>query len=49
MSSKDATTLGIILGEWLINTLKHAFPDQRVCRIYISSGPQAPIDNWYSL
>ncbi|WP_175869504.1 sensor histidine kinase [Bartonella gabonensis] len=41
LSSRDATTLGIILGELLTNSLKHAFPDQRAGHIYISFGPQA--------
>ncbi|WP_273755591.1 sensor histidine kinase [Bartonella sp. MM73XJBT.G] len=41
LSSRDATTLGIILGELLTNSLKHAFPDQREGHIYISFGPQA--------
>ncbi|WP_455473933.1 sensor histidine kinase [Bartonella sp. B30(2025)] len=40
LSSRDATTLGIILGELLTNCLKHAFPDQRSGNIYISFGPQ---------
>ncbi|WP_208433487.1 sensor histidine kinase [Bartonella taylorii] len=40
LSSRDATTLGIILGELLTNSLKHAFPDQRTGHIYISFGPQ---------
>ncbi|GAA5108465.1 hypothetical protein GCM10023261_10680 [Bartonella jaculi] len=40
LSSRDATTLGIILGELLTNSLKHAFPDQRSGHIYISFGPQ---------
>lgn len=40
LSSRDATTLGIILGELLTNSLKHAFPDHRVGHIYISFGPQ---------
>ncbi|WP_139412320.1 sensor histidine kinase [Bartonella mastomydis] len=40
LSSRDATTLGIILGELLTNSLKHAFPDQREGHIYISFGPQ---------
>ncbi|WP_332065696.1 sensor histidine kinase [Bartonella sp. CB189] len=40
LSSRDATTLGIILGELLTNSLKHAFPDQRSGNIYISFGPQ---------
>ncbi|MET3590354.1 two-component sensor histidine kinase/CHASE3 domain sensor protein [Bartonella silvatica] len=39
LSSRDATTLGIILGELLTNSLKHAFPHQRVGHIYISFGP----------
>ncbi|MBB4076185.1 two-component sensor histidine kinase/CHASE3 domain sensor protein [Bartonella fuyuanensis] len=39
LSSRDATTLGIILGELLTNSLKHAFPDQRTGHIYISFGP----------
>ncbi|WP_078674231.1 sensor histidine kinase [Bartonella elizabethae] len=40
LSSRDATTLGIILGELLTNSLKHAFPDQREGHIYISFGPE---------
>ncbi|WP_336293998.1 sensor histidine kinase [Bartonella sp. CB169] len=40
LSSRDATTLGIILGELLTNSLKHAFPDQRAGHIYISFGSQ---------
>ncbi|MBB5074347.1 two-component sensor histidine kinase [Bartonella callosciuri] len=40
LSSRDATTLGIILGELLTNSLKHAFPNQRSGHIYISFGPQ---------
>ncbi|WP_375615976.1 MULTISPECIES: sensor histidine kinase [unclassified Bartonella] len=40
LSSRDATTLGIILGELLTNSLKHAFPDQRSGHIYISFGPE---------
>lgn len=40
LSSRDATTLGIILGELLTNSLKHAFPDHRDGHIYISFGPQ---------
>ncbi|WP_019221319.1 sensor histidine kinase [Bartonella senegalensis] len=40
LSSRDATTLGIILGELLTNSLKHAFPDKRSGDIYISFGPQ---------
>ncbi|WP_455476335.1 sensor histidine kinase [Bartonella sp. B17] len=40
LSSRDATTLGIILGELLTNSLKHAFPDQRSGNIHISFGPQ---------
>ncbi|WP_336276950.1 sensor histidine kinase [Bartonella sp. CB178] len=40
LSSRDATTLGIILGELLTNSLKHAFPDQRSGNIYISFGLQ---------
>ncbi|WP_019222624.1 sensor histidine kinase [Bartonella rattaustraliani] len=40
LSSRDATTLGIILGELLTNSLKHAFPDKRDGHIYISFGPQ---------
>lgn len=40
LSSRDATTLGIILGELLTNSLKHAFPDHRTGHIYISFGPQ---------
>ncbi|AQX28393.1 MULTISPECIES: sensor histidine kinase [unclassified Bartonella] len=40
LSSRDATTLGIILGELLTNSLKHAFPDKRRGNIYISCGPQ---------
>ncbi|WP_336278474.1 sensor histidine kinase [Bartonella sp. CB175] len=40
LSSRDATTLGIILGELLTNSLKHAFPDQRSGNIYISFGSQ---------
>ncbi|EJF79833.1 sensor histidine kinase [Bartonella doshiae] len=40
LSSRDATTLGIILGELLTNSLKHAFPDQRSGHIYVSFGPQ---------
>ncbi|WP_142416151.1 sensor histidine kinase [Bartonella massiliensis] len=40
LSSRDATTLGIILGELLTNSLKHAFPDQRPGHIYISFGPE---------
>ncbi|BBL53797.1 hypothetical protein MF1_10550 [Bartonella quintana] len=40
LSSRDATTLGIILGELLTNSLKHAFPDKRSGHIYISFGPQ---------
>ncbi|WP_455481771.1 sensor histidine kinase [Bartonella sp. B35(2025)] len=35
LSSRDATTLGIILGELLTNSLKHAFPNQRSGNIYI--------------
>ncbi|WP_455478020.1 sensor histidine kinase [Bartonella sp. B10] len=35
LSSRDATTLGIILGELLTNSLKHAFPDKRRGNIYI--------------
>ncbi len=38
LSSRDATTLGIILGKFLTNSLKHAFPDHRVPQIYISFG-----------
>ncbi|AGF74940.1 sensor histidine kinase [Bartonella australis AUST/NH1] len=41
LSSRDATTLGIILGELLTNSLKHAFPHHRSGHIYISFGPQA--------
>ncbi|WP_336288134.1 MULTISPECIES: sensor histidine kinase [unclassified Bartonella] len=40
LSSRDATTLGIILGELLTNSLKHAFPDQRSGNIYISFDSQ---------
>ncbi|EJF76813.1 Blue-light-activated histidine kinase 2 [Candidatus Bartonella washoeensis] len=40
LSSRDATTLGIILGELLTNSLKHAFPDKRAGHIYILFGPQ---------
>ncbi len=40
LSSRDATTLGIILGELLTNSLKHAFPDHRSGHIYISFGPE---------
>ncbi|MCZ2203736.1 sensor histidine kinase [Bartonella sp. A05] len=40
LSSRDATTLGIILGELLTNSLKHAFPDHRSGHIHISFGPQ---------
>ncbi|MDD9333382.1 MAG: sensor histidine kinase [Bartonella sp.] len=40
LSSRDATTLGIILGELLTNSLKHAFPDKRHGNIYIFCGPQ---------
>ncbi|AGF76337.1 sensor histidine kinase [Bartonella vinsonii] len=40
LSSRDATTLGIILGELLTNSFKHAFPDQRAGHIYVSFGPQ---------
>ncbi|EJF76743.1 sensor histidine kinase [Bartonella birtlesii] len=40
LSSRDATTLGIILGELLTNSLKHAFPDHRTGHIYISFGPE---------
>ncbi len=40
LSSRDATTLGIILGELLTNALKHAFPDQRCGNIYVSFIPQ---------
>ncbi|WP_208441748.1 sensor histidine kinase [Bartonella raoultii] len=40
LSSRDATTLGIILGELLTNSLKHAFPDHRAGHIYISFGPK---------
>lgn len=40
LSSRDATTLGIILGELLTNSLKHAFPSQREGHIYISFGPE---------
>ncbi|WP_407965320.1 sensor histidine kinase [Bartonella sp. C271] len=40
LSSRDATTLGIILGELLTNALKHAFPDKRRGNIYIFCGPQ---------
>ncbi|MBX4335258.1 sensor histidine kinase [Bartonella raoultii] len=40
LPSRDATTLGIILGELLTNSLKHAFPDQRAGHIYISFGPK---------
>ncbi|WP_455476840.1 sensor histidine kinase [Bartonella sp. B41] len=40
LSSRDATTLGIILGELLTNSLKHAFPDQRSGNIYIFCGFQ---------
>ncbi|GAA4665900.1 hypothetical protein GCM10023262_13660 [Bartonella pachyuromydis] len=44
LSSRDATTLGIILGELLTNSLKHAFPDHRAGHIYISFGPQPEPD-----
>ncbi|WP_273760432.1 sensor histidine kinase [Bartonella sp. ML70XJBT.G] len=40
LSSRDATTLGIILGELLTNSLKHAFPDHRAGHIYISFGAE---------
>ncbi|UTO28100.1 sensor histidine kinase [Bartonella harrusi] len=40
LPSRDATTLGIILGELLTNSFKHAFPNQRDGHIYISFGPQ---------
>ncbi|UNE55575.1 sensor histidine kinase [Bartonella machadoae] len=40
LPSRDATTLGIILGELLTNSFKHAFPNQKAGHIYISFGPQ---------
>ncbi|QQR39796.1 sensor histidine kinase [Devosia rhizoryzae] len=35
VSARDATTLGILLGELVTNALKHAFPDNRQGRITV--------------
>ncbi|WP_412057302.1 sensor histidine kinase [Bartonella sp. DGB2] len=40
LSSRDATTLGIILGELLTNAIKHAFPNQRRGWVRLFFGPQ---------
>ena len=34
INARDATTLGIVLGELLTNAVKHAFPDEREGRIW---------------
>ncbi|HEY0920368.1 sensor histidine kinase [Devosia sp.] len=34
ISARDATTLGIVMGELLTNAMKHAFPDDRPGRIW---------------
>lgn len=34
ISARDATTIGIVLGELLTNAIKHAFPNNRVGRIW---------------
>jgi two-component sensor histidine kinase len=35
ISARDATTIGIVLGELLTNATKHAFPDNREGRIWV--------------
>ena len=35
VSARDATTLGIVLGELLTNAIKHAFPNNREGRIWV--------------
>lgn len=36
VSSRDATTLGILVGELVTNALKHAFPDDRQGRVVVA-------------
>ncbi|UXN65186.1 sensor histidine kinase [Phyllobacterium sp. A18/5-2] len=36
LSSRDATTLGIIIGELTMNAIKHAFPGKRSGQIHIN-------------
>nr|WP_035000424.1 sensor histidine kinase [Bartonella tamiae] len=45
LSSRDATTLGIILGELLTNSIKHAFPNQKTGKIKISFGDIQCVNN----
>lgn len=35
ISARDATTIGIVVGELITNALKHAFPDQRPGQIHV--------------
>ena len=39
INARDATTLGIIVGELIINALKHAFPDDTAGHIWTRFGP----------
>jgi two-component sensor histidine kinase len=36
VSARDATTLGILVGEFVTNALKHAFPDGRQGKVVVS-------------